>query len=77
LAKNEIEKLKLDEMTCREAINEAARMCVPFFSLRFQTQAFESSIYQVHDDAKDKDFELEMTWVSDTGKLCSKERGEG
>lgn len=46
LAKTEIEKLKLEEMTCREAINEAARI-----------------IYTVHDDAKDKDFELELTWV--------------
>lgn len=33
-------------MTCREAVNEAARI-----------------IYTVHDDAKDKDFELELTWV--------------
>jgi 20S proteasome subunit alpha 7 len=24
------------------------------------------SIYMVHDEAKDKDFELEMTWVSAT-----------
>ena len=24
-----------------------------------------SSIYGVHDDAKDKDFELEMSWVCD------------
>lgn len=23
------------------------------------------SIYLVHDDAKEKDFELEMTWISD------------
>lgn len=46
LAKTEIEKLKLEEMTVREAVDEAARI-----------------IYAVHDDAKDKDFELEVTWV--------------
>jgi len=46
LAKTEIEKLKLEEMTCREAIDEAARI-----------------IYTVHDEVKDKDFELEMSWV--------------
>ena len=26
--------------------------------------SFSYSIHQVHDDNKDKDFELEMTWVS-------------
>jgi len=46
LANTEIEKLKLEEMTCREAIEEAARI-----------------IYMVHDEVKDKDFELEMSWV--------------
>jgi len=46
LANTEIEKLKLEEMTCREAVEEAARI-----------------VYAVHDDAKDKDFELELSWV--------------
>jgi len=46
VAKTEIEKLKLGVLTCREAVNEAARI-----------------IHTVHDDAKDKDFELEMSWV--------------
>ncbi|KAI8458225.1 proteasome subunit alpha type-3 [Phakopsora pachyrhizi] len=41
LARTEIEKLKLEEMTAREAVDEAARMQV-----------------------KDKDFELEMSWIS-------------
>jgi len=45
-AKTEIEKLKLSEMTAREAIKEAAKI-----------------IYAVHDDAKDKAFELELSWV--------------
>lgn len=48
LAKTEIEKLKLGEITCREAIKEAARI-----------------IYTVHDDVKDKEFELELSWICD------------
>jgi len=47
-AKNEIEKLKLANMTCREALIEVARI-----------------IYLIHDDVKDKDFELELSWVCD------------
>ncbi|TFK94667.1 20S proteasome subunit [Polyporus arcularius HHB13444] len=46
LAKTELEKLKFDELSMREAVMEAARI-----------------IYLVHDDAKEKDFELEMSWV--------------
>ncbi|KAI9329239.1 nucleophile aminohydrolase [Zopfochytrium polystomum] len=46
VAKTEIEKLKLTQMTAREAVKEAARI-----------------IYAVHDEAKDKDFELEMSWI--------------
>lgn len=49
LAKTEIEKLNLEEMTCREAVDEAARI-----------------IHTVHDEAKDKDFELELSWISTT-----------
>ncbi|KAI0650604.1 20S proteasome subunit [Trametes meyenii] len=48
LAKTELEKLKFDELTMKEAVTEAARI-----------------IYLVHDDAKEKDFELEMSWVGD------------
>jgi len=52
-AKTEIEKLKLSEMTAREAIKEAAKI-----------------IYGVHDDAKDKAFELELSWIcTETGNL--------
>ncbi|KAJ3362970.1 hypothetical protein GGF32_005110 [Allomyces javanicus] len=46
VAKTEIEKLKLDELSCREAVKEAARI-----------------LHLVHDEAKDKDFELELSWV--------------
>ncbi|TFY72745.1 hypothetical protein EVG20_g279 [Dentipellis fragilis] len=47
LAKTELEKLKLSELTTREAAIEAARI-----------------IYLVHDDTKEKEFELELSWVS-------------
>jgi len=46
VAKTEIEKLNLAEMTVREAAKEAAKI-----------------IYMVHDDVKDKAFELELSWV--------------
>jgi len=47
-AKGELEKLKLSDMTAREAIKEVARI-----------------IYAVHDDVKDKEFELELSWISE------------
>lgn len=46
LAKTEIEKLDLDNLTCEEAVKHIALI-----------------IHKVHDDAKDKDFELEMSWI--------------
>jgi 20S proteasome subunit alpha 7 len=47
-AHTEIEKLssKLNEMSCREAVQQAAKI-----------------IYQVHDELKDRLFELELGWV--------------
>jgi len=48
LAKAELEKLKLSELSTREAVFEAARI-----------------IYLVHEDAKEKEFELEMSWIGD------------
>lgn len=47
-AKTEIEKLSLENMTCREAIKEAAKI-----------------IYIIHDEVKDKQFELELSWVGE------------
>jgi len=47
-AKGELEKLKLNELKCRDAIKEAARI-----------------IHYVHDDVKDKEFELELSWISE------------
>ncbi|TFY82603.1 hypothetical protein EWM64_g1413 [Hericium alpestre] len=46
LAKTEMEKLNLAEMTTREAVIEAARI-----------------IYLAHDDTKEKEFALEMSWI--------------
>ncbi|THH13924.1 hypothetical protein EW146_g6351 [Bondarzewia mesenterica] len=48
LAKTEMEKLNLSELSTREAVMEAARI-----------------IYLVHDDSKEKEFELEMSWIGD------------
>ncbi|KAJ1992748.1 putative proteasome subunit alpha type-7 [Dimargaris cristalligena] len=48
VARTELEKLKLADMTARQAIKEATRV-----------------IYTAHDEAKDKEFELELTWISD------------
>ncbi|RDB22832.1 Proteasome subunit alpha type-3 [Hypsizygus marmoreus] len=48
IAKTELEKLKLTELSTREAVIEAARI-----------------IYLVHEDTKEKDFELEMTWIGE------------
>lgn len=45
-AKGEIEKLKLSEMTVRQAVNEVAKI-----------------IYTIHDEVKDKEFELELSWI--------------
>jgi 20S proteasome subunit alpha 7 len=42
----ELEKLKLSELTCREALSSIAKI-----------------IYSVHDDVKDKEFELELRYV--------------
>ncbi|KAG2186339.1 hypothetical protein INT43_002777 [Umbelopsis isabellina] len=56
VAKTEIEKLKLDELSVRDAVREAARMYV----LKI--------IHTAHDEAKDKDFELEMTWICEESK---------
>ncbi|GAB5591302.1 Putative proteasome subunit alpha type-7 [Umbelopsis nana] len=51
VAKTEIEKLKLEEMSVHDAVREAARI-----------------IHTAHDEAKDKDFELEITWICDESK---------
>jgi len=45
-AHSELEKLKLQTLTCKELIKEAAKI-----------------IYTVHDESKDKDFNLFMSWV--------------
>lgn len=45
-AKTELEKIDFTTVTCREAVNEIAKI-----------------IYKLHDDIKDKKFELEMSWV--------------
>jgi 20S proteasome subunit alpha 7 len=46
VAKTEIEKLNLANMTSRDAVKEVARI-----------------IYSAHDEIKDKDLELEISWI--------------
>lgn len=62
LAKTELEKLKLSEMTAREAVIEAARM-YGFLHISIIFILTNFSIYLVHEDAKEKEFELEMSWI--------------
>ena len=50
-AKTEIEKLKLNELTCEQLVKEAAKI-----------------VYMVHDEIKDKQFELELSWVGEFTK---------
>jgi len=50
-AKTELEKLKFETLTCREAVYEVAKI-----------------LYKLHDDVKDKAFELELSWVCDESK---------
>merc|ERR1712070_300187 len=47
-AKTDLEQLNLEELTCKEALFEVAKI-----------------ITKLHDDVKDKDFELELSWMSD------------
>lgn len=71
LAKTELEKLKLSELTTREAVLEAARMYVLPLSCLATMSSYSNfghapySIHLVHDDHKEKEFELEMSWIGD------------
>lgn len=72
-AKTEIEKLKLHDMDIDGLITEAGKMYVfirSFAHLWFIRRMFENvflfylnSIYQVHDELKDKLFKMELSWV--------------
>jgi len=50
-AKTELEKIKFDQIKCKDAVFEVARI-----------------IYLLHDEVKDKPFELELSWVCDDSK---------
>eukprot|EP01126_Amoeba_proteus_P034671 TRINITY_DN3462_c0_g2_i7.p2 TRINITY_DN3462_c0_g2~~TRINITY_DN3462_c0_g2_i7.p2 ORF type:complete len:135 (+),score=30.34 TRINITY_DN3462_c0_g2_i7:629-1033(+) len=82
-ARTEIEKLDLKNMKCKDAIVEAAKMClfllssIRFLSLSlsegkgpaiFSIVILHLSIYHVHDEIKDKLFELEMAWICSESK---------
>lgn len=55
----------MSELSTREAVFEAARMYVfvTNFSAAYQDLRSVCSIYLVHDDAKEREFELEMAWI--------------
>ena len=63
LAKAELEKLKLADLSTREAVFEAARMSVPTFGYVRSVLIKPFSIHIVHEDNKEKEFELEMSWI--------------
>lgn len=63
LAKAELEKLKLAELSTREAVFEAARMSVSIFGYIRSVLIKPPSIHLVHEDNKEKEFELEMSWI--------------
>jgi len=74
LARTEIEKLKLSELTCREVLKEVSRMYVgrlvwlTIFCMGTHVCVSRStfracSIRMVHDDVKDKPYELELSWI--------------
>lgn len=63
LAKTELEKLKLNELSMHEAVMEAARMYALIYLWCCLLITLSCSIYLVHDDAKEKEFELEISWI--------------
>jgi 20S proteasome subunit alpha 7 len=68
-AKTEIEKRKLSDKTCMEALGEIAKMCVlQCIAARLHalcTNTCPCSLHTVHDDTKDKPMEIEMSWISE------------
>jgi hypothetical protein len=65
----------LDELSVRDAVREAARMyvlnCLRMYKVITQLSMLTwtlLSIHTAHDEAKDKDFELEMTWICEESK---------
>ena len=89
-SKTEIEKLKVMDKTCKEALGLIAKMCVcvcdcvcvsiclsvglsfclcvsgllPSDSHTFCATSLRGSLNVVHDDSKDKPFELELSWIT-------------
>jgi hypothetical protein len=62
LAKTELEKLKLNELKMKEAVYEAVSISsIPDLKATFNP--LSHSIHFVHDGAKEKGFELEMSWI--------------
>ena len=68
-AKTELEKLKLREFTCKEAINDVARMYVVSNHVGALSCSYICSIHLVHDDVKDK-VRLKHSVVALLNSIC-------
>ena len=69
-AKTELEKLKMTEMNCAELVKEAAKIIYMVSIGCLSRRMLSIFCYQVHDEVKDKMFELELSWVGEfTGGL--------
>lgn len=75
--------IQMAEMSCSDLLREATRMylltlCVCAHVLELVLRGVLltvcGSIYTVHDEVKDKDFELELSWVGE-GKLTPPTHG--
>ncbi|ETN98928.1 proteasome subunit alpha, partial [Reticulomyxa filosa] len=74
----QLEKIDFQKITCKEAVNKVAQMFSFFKKIFVQSINiidFFFSIYSIHDDVKDKPFDLELSWVLNDPKklilLCS------
>lgn len=70
-AKTEIEKLKFDELSIHDCVKHVARMYVFLWGLSLHSVLCQlthlivlcPSLHSVHDETKDRLFEIEMSWI--------------
>uniref|UniRef100_A0A0E0KQP0 Proteasome subunit alpha type n=2 Tax=Oryza punctata TaxID=4537 RepID=A0A0E0KQP0_ORYPU len=67
---NKSENVKLVENECinfyKEMFTKQMKICILLLSC--DLSLYQCRVYGVHDEAKDKDFELELSWVCDESK---------
>ena len=63
-AKTELEKLKMMDMNCAELVKEAAKIIYMVSGEYLCDDIFTLDV-EVHDEVKDKMFELELSWVGE------------